>query len=391
MEELKREYVYVNPSIKILVLLFAYAIHFDNVILIPILTNFVFQLGGDYFIAGIAVGLYSAVYIPTTILAGYLLDKIGRKKLLSVGLMLDAFSLFLYYLSNSIPLLIIARAIHGVGGGFGGPSTISYLSDVSPRERGSRNMALYGIFIGLSYLLGFAYSGMISYYYGYRTLFLTVSVFLFVLSLTSLPLPEIYRVFSDKLREISERYPITKILGDKKIILAYLTIFAVYFNLGTITTIYPKILKNAGYDERLIAAALSTFIIASILIQYPSGRLGDVIGEEVLIVFGTVLTSISMIIISLGTSSTYVFLGMAIFGFAHGIIFPTTAGLIRKETFREIRGKAMGIFFGLMVFSVAIGAPLIGFLAKISLTWAFSVAALVPLLSLIIYYFLKIL
>ncbi|TFF88072.1 MAG: MFS transporter [Promethearchaeota archaeon] len=147
----------------ILVLILSFLINFDSAIVIPIIANYAVNLGATVFFATIIVGIYSIFHIPSNIFLGRLVDKFGRKNFLILGIFFDGISIFLYFLAMKTIFLLIIRVIHGIGGGFGGPSTMSYLSDAFTKEKSGKGMAFYGISVAFSILLGFLIGGLYPY------------------------------------------------------------------------------------------------------------------------------------------------------------------------------------------------------------------------------------
>ena len=364
---------------KLSVLVFSFAINFDNVILIPILAHIVIEMGGDYFLAGIVVGIYSIVHLFSNLFSGYIIDKFGRKNVITLGLFLDTIAMMFYYASRTIPFLILTRIIHGLGGGLAGPATMTYLSDISKREKVSQSMSMYGIFFGLSYLIGFAVSGIISYYYGYSALFLLTAALLVTLGIASTTLPKVYKSRPKTSAEIP--IPIKEIVLQKPILSSYLTTLSIYFNLGVITAVFTDILYQLGMDHREVAAVLSTFIIVSILIQYPSGKLVDKGYGKHLLIMSLIVTSLAFLISAISLTKITAYLTSAVFGLAHGLSFPTASGLISKNTESYYRGKAKGILFAIMVIGVALGSNLGGYIASTlsptTLWWVSSIQAVI--------------
>jgi MFS family permease len=345
----------------LLVLTVTFFINFDGAVVIPIIANYAIELGASLFLAGIIVGIYALVHIPSDIILGRVVDKIGRKKLLIIGLFFDGFSMLLYFFANDFVFLLIARIIHGLGGGFGGPSTMSYLGDVTSDERSGRGMALYGIFMGLSNLIGFMVGGMMSAFFGYKTLFLSIAIIMLIFTTLTITLPSIYKPPGIKLIWKEEFQVFKQTIFKKSLIAPYLSILVLYFNMGIITAAYTVILKNSTYDDAQIGMLFAILVIPSMIIHYPAGILSDKIGKTKIIITGLVLISLAFLIF-ITTEPPFPMLGMLIFGIGHGMIFPTSAGAVKTHTSDDIRGIATGIFYALSVAGVALSSPISGYI-----------------------------
>jgi MFS family permease len=342
------------------VLLITFFVNFDSAALIPIIANYAVSIGATYFLAGIIVGVYSIVHIPSNIFLGRLIDRVGRKKLLSLGIFLDGVSLLLYVFAETPVLLLIGRIIHGLGGGFGGPATMSYLSDMIKETKSGRGMALYGISVALSMLLGFFVGGLLASFVGYKQLFLTISIALFVMTMVSVSLPVIYEETIEKESLQKEFNVFKEIFKNKKLWIAYLSILALFVNLGILTASFSIILHNEGYSDAQIGIFFGIVVIVSLFMHYPMGIVSDKHGDVKIIVLGLFLVSLSFLIFLVSFSFISILLGMIIFGLGDGMIFPITAKRVRDNSTPKNRGLATGIFYSLTVAGIAVGAPISG-------------------------------
>ncbi|MHA2006742.1 MAG: MFS transporter [Promethearchaeota archaeon] len=375
-----------------LVLVLTFLVNFDSTVAIPIISNYAISLGASVILASFIVGVYSMVHIPSNIIAGRFVDKIGRKRLIAIGILLDGISILLYSLARDPYFLLFARIIHGLGGGFGGPGTMAYLSDATPKEKSGRGMALYGISFGIALLFGFMIGGMGTESVGYNKLFFIVSIVLFIMTILSFILPKIYQPLEEKLSLKQEFKIFKETILSKKMIPPYLAIATLNFNLGIITATYSIILKSAGYTDGIIGMIFGVLVIFSIIVHYPSGLLSDKTGKRNILTIGLVFVSLSFLILIISTSLPIPIFGMIIFGVGHGMIFPTSAGIIKNNTKEHNRGMAMGTFYALVVAGIAIGAPVSGLFFDMFNTFAMlMMGVLIPLsISIILFLISKI-
>ncbi|MHA2390728.1 MAG: MFS transporter [Promethearchaeota archaeon] len=337
-----------------------FIVNFDSTVAIPIISNYAVSLGASVILASFIVGVYSMVHIPANIISGRFVDKIGRKVLIAIGVALDGLSILLYSLARDPYFLLFARIVHGLGGGFGGPGTMAYLSDATPREKSGRGMALYGISFGIALLFGFMIGGMGVQAIGYESLFFYISIVLFIMAAISFILPTIYTPVKEKIGFKEELMIFKDVIISRKMVAPYLGILALNFNLGIITATYSLLLKDALYTDGQIGMTFAVLVLLSIIVHYPSGVLSDKKGKVKIMNFGLIFVSISFLILMISTSIPIPILGMIIFGIGHGMIFPTSAGIIRNNTTENNRGVATGTFYALVVAGIAVGAPISG-------------------------------
>jgi MFS family permease len=386
----QKEIFQIRRIYVLLVLISTFFINFDSAVVIPILANFAVSLGASILLAGTIVGIYSVFHIPSNIILGRMVDKFGRKKFLVLGILMDGFSMLLYFLASNPTFLLVARIIHGLGGGFGGPASMSYLGDVSLRQKSGKAMAIYGISVGSSMLFGFLVGGMLASYVGYRNLFLIISIIMFIISLISLTLPISQKTQKIKFRLKLEIKGFLQIITKRKLIVPYLSILVIFFNLGVLTATYTIFLNHFAYNDAQIGMILSIMVIFSIIFHYPAGRLGDNIGKVKILIFGLFISAFGFIFLLISPYSPFPYIGMAIFGVGHGSVFPTSAAIVRDESSIQDRGIATGIFYALNVAGIAIGSPISGFIVQFfNFNLALLVSIFLPICIAIIIVILK--
>jgi len=310
---------------------------------------------------GFIVGIYSMVHIPSNLIFGRLVDKFGRKKLIAFGIFLDGVSMLLYAVAQDPLFLLFGRIVHGIGGGFGGPATMSYISDATSQKRSGRGMALYGMSIGFSNLVGFMLGGLVAQIIGVKSLFFIIAIILFIMSLTSLLLPEIYHPSKEKFNLRQEIKKFRKVVFRKSMISPYFSMFAMMFNMGIVTAAYTVMLETAAFTVGQTGMILSIMVIFSILIHYPAGIMSDKIGYTKVMLVGLLFLASAFGVFMISPEAPipiYIpMIGMVFLGLGHGLIFPSSAGIVKEKTKGSESGIATGTFYALIVAGVAIGAP----------------------------------
>lgn len=348
-----------------LVLTLSFMVNFDSNAAIPIIATYAGKLGASLLYTGFIVGIYSMVHIPSNIIFGRLVDKIGRKTLIVFGIFLDGLSMLLYALAQDANFLLFGRIIHGIGGGFGGPATMAYLSDATSQRRSGRGMALYGISIGFSNLIGFLLGGLVAQIIGKAIFFFIIAIVLFAMSFTTLLLPSIYHPSKEKFNFRKELKQFREVVFRKSMISPYFSILAMMFNMGIVTAAYTVMLESAAYTIGQTGMILSIMVIFSILIHYPAGILSDKIGYIKVMLIGLFLIALSFGVFIISLDVPLPMIGMVLLGLGHGLIFPSSAGMVKEETRNSNIGIATGTFYALIVAGVAIGAPVSGFVYEV--------------------------
>ncbi|TYL49099.1 MFS transporter [Marinomonas sp. IMCC 4694] len=107
--------------------------------------------GADAALIGTAIGVYGLTQASLQIPMGMWSDKIGRKRVIVIGLLLFAVGSLICANATDINTLIIGRAVQGSGAI--ASTLMALLSDVTREQNRTKAMAIVGISIGASFML----------------------------------------------------------------------------------------------------------------------------------------------------------------------------------------------------------------------------------------------
>jgi DHA2 family multidrug resistance protein len=111
----------------------------------------------------------SAIALP---ISGWLADKVGRKRLLLISVVLFTVASMLCATATSLGEMVVFRALQGVGGAFIVPLAQATLFDINPREKHGQAMALFGGGVMIGPILGPVLGGWLTDNYNWRWVFL---------------------------------------------------------------------------------------------------------------------------------------------------------------------------------------------------------------------------
>src|SRR3954463_14969068 len=111
----------------------------------------------------------SAIALP---ISGGLADKVGRKRLLLISVVVFTAASVLCATATSLPEMVMFRALQGVGGAFIVPLAQATLFDINPREKHGQAMALFGGGVMIGPILGPVLGGWLTDNYNWRWVFL---------------------------------------------------------------------------------------------------------------------------------------------------------------------------------------------------------------------------
>jgi EmrB/QacA subfamily drug resistance transporter len=118
------------------------------------------------------VDAYLLVFAGVLLTAGALGDRFGRKRALTIGLVVFGAGSLGAALSDSATMLIATRALQGIGGAFIMPSTLSILTATFPASERGKAIGIWAGFSGLGIAIGPVTGGWLLEHSGWNAIFL---------------------------------------------------------------------------------------------------------------------------------------------------------------------------------------------------------------------------
>ncbi len=189
------------------------------------------------------VSAYTLVFASLQITAGGLGDRLGRKRWFMFGLALFTATSFVAAFSQSVEMLIIMRALQGLGAAFIMPLSLSLISNAFPPEERGRAVGIWGAISVSGIALGPIIGGAIVEYASWNWVFLiNIPIGLLALFVTQ----AVVRESTDTSGTVATDIPGTVLITGAIAALTYGLIEA----------------GERGWDDTLI---LTSFVVAAIL------------------------------------------------------------------------------------------------------------------------------
>lgn len=167
---------------KILLLAVLFALAFRNMGLSIVdigLPTFIIELSGSLISYGIVIGIFSIMQSIFQFPIAASSDKWGRRVIVLIAMAVYITGTFLCFFAQSIPQLILFRAIQGIGAYTSILQAI--IGDIFKQGRHGKGMGYYSLAINIGYFGGIILGGYISSFLGFRQIF-SISGFLILFS-----------------------------------------------------------------------------------------------------------------------------------------------------------------------------------------------------------------
>ncbi|MYB29538.1 MAG: MFS transporter [Cenarchaeum sp. SB0663_bin_5] len=292
-------------------------------------------------------------YMIIPIFVGILLDRINNRYLLTVGVILNAISLYLTSTANTVEEIIAYRLIAGVAHAFFWPTSESILS--GDEESRVKYISWFIMFFVVGFMVGPLLGSVVLDMVGsdYRMLF-QITAFVMAVAMTTsvIASPKTSKPVHGGLNLKSfgaiARFPVVVTL------LLYST--AAF---GVILTIYPAFMSDRGMGDNSILLLFFIFGITRVGALLVAGFLS----KRAVPTFAasTILVSVGMGITAIGTSFIDFTIALLLLGFGCSILYPLALEVILSGTKKSASGRMIGAYEAIFGVGWAAGPAINGY------------------------------
>ncbi|WP_449539246.1 MFS transporter [Ferdinandcohnia sp. Marseille-Q9671] len=347
------------------------------------------DLGGNELEAGlmVTVFLFSAIIIRP--FAGQWLNTIGRKKVLTISLLIFMISSLLYFFTPSIYSLLLLRLLHGIGFGMATTAAGGIVADIIPDSRKGEGMGYFIMSTNLAMVIGPFLGLTLMNKAGMDSVFL-IGVLCSVLALLTgyfIKVPSI--TLGESVQEESS--------NGKLSFQDLFEVPAIRISIvgGLLGLVYSSILSFVSvYAQEIGLAEVSSFFFVVyavvLLASRPfTGRWFDLYGANKIIYPSIILFAIGMMILGISSNSFMFLAAAALIGLGWGTLFPSFQTLAIQAAAPKRRGTATATFLSIFDTGVGIGSSIVGIIsAQIGLDSFYFFSSFYVLFGIILYYYI---
>lgn len=356
-------------------------------LVIPIMPTIIHEFGASGKTYGFLIATFAFAQFLFSPLAGDLSDRFGRKKAIIFGLVLFAFSQFLFAFSENLALLYVSRAIGGIGGAFMIPSMMAFVADITTIETRAKGMGRLGAAMSFGFVVGPGIGGFLAAF-GLRAPFVIAGVVAGIaaaLSIFFLKEPE------KKVTEqtaIKQRENLLKQLAlsvKKPYFILLVMMFTLSFGLANYqSTISLYADEKFGFSPSDISILMVVGGLVGVIVQaFVLDRVLERFGEVRVMNTMLIVAGISMLSILFATGFVSVLVISGVFFTAASLLRPTINTTVSKMAGNE-QGFAAGMNNAYMSIGNMIGPALAGMLFDVSMGLPYIFGTLIIGVTLII-------
>lgn len=322
--------------------------------------------GGDnHTMVGLALGIYGLTQAILMLPFGMASDRWGRKPVIIVGLAIFALGSFLAASADTLPGVLLGRALQGAGAI--SAALTALLADLTREEKRTQAMAFIGSTIGFAFAFSLAMGPLFYQWIGVPGMFAMTGV----LALLAILVIRYYTpdpgpvAFHSDAEASPARLP--DVLRNRELLRLNWGIFALHAAQMAIFVVVPFALVDAGglAAEQHWKVYLPV-LLASFALMVPAIIMGEKRGAlKVIFVAAIVLMLLAQIGLAL---SMHLFWGLvaALFAFfvAFNVLEASLPSLVSKIAPPEAKGTAMGVYNTSQAFGLFFGGLAGGWLAQ---------------------------
>ena len=357
-------------------------------LILPLLPFWAERLGAGPVGVGLILTVYALAQFLFTPVLGSLSDRFGRRPVILISLLIEALGFALTALAGTLPLLLAARFIGGLGSSNIG-SAQAVVADVTPPEGRARGMGAIGAAIGLGFVVGPALGGALTALGATVPFWAALGVALVNALLVWRFLPETRKrrepataAQPAKQRKValfggwrSLRYPAVSRLVCINLL------FTIAFT--AMETVFPLFSQRVFGWTAEQNGYIFTYVGVVIVIMQ-GGLVGQLVkrfGEKALLVGGLALLAVGLAILPLSATLAVLLPALGLLSAGNGAVSPTSSALLSFAGPAEAQGETLGLAQGVGGLGRIIGPLVAGSLFAVGMNIPFWFGAALVLVA----------
>jgi predicted MFS family arabinose efflux permease len=317
--------------------------------------------GSNHTLVGIALGAYGLTQALLQLPFGMWSDKVGRKKVIYIGLAMFAAGSFLCAIAPHIIWMIVGRSLQGAGAI--SAAVTALLADLTREENRTKAMAMIGVSIAATFAVSLVLAPPLFQWIGLSGIF-TLTGVLAILAILGvakiIPTPVISRFHSDAQTHTTKLIPILK---NPQLLRLNIGIFTLHTSQMAMFVVLPFILQKA---TGLVAAQhwylYLPVVLVSFILMVPAIIWGEKKDHLKIIFLGAIafilIAQVGLAYVTQTRHTLLIILLIYFVGF--NILEATLPSLISKIAPADSKGTAIGVYNTTQSFGIFVGGVLAG-------------------------------
>lgn len=300
--------------------------------------------GATPVLIGLAIGIYGLTQGLFQLPFGFLSDRVGRKKMIVLGLLLFCAGSVMAALADSIYAIIAGRGLQGMGAI--AAVVMALAADLTREEMRMRIMAVIGMSIGLAFMFSMIVGPILAASVGISGIFWVtagLALFSIVLVLTITPTPDQQSFHRDAQLSVAD---LSRVLANNELLRLDFGVFVLHMILSATFVLFPLVLRDhlgVAVDQHW-KTYLPVFIL-SIVLMIPMILTAEKKRKmKFMFVVGISLVALSEFGLFMFHEYIWVFAMLVLFFSGFNFLEASMPSLVAKIAPADMKGSAMGLF-----------------------------------------------
>jgi len=342
--------------------------------------------------AGLASGLFILGGLAARLVSGRIIQGVGHKKILIIGLLIYLFTSLLYFLASNISILIIVRFLHGYGFGMSATATGTIVAESLPDDRKGEGIAYYGLSMTLASALGPLAGVFLNQHSSFDVILMCCSGLTVVCIIVSLFVKLPGRHAEKPAANIPDAHkPSIHDFLERRALPISIVAFLVIFVYTSILAFMAKFAESTGLSS-MVSASGVFFLVYSlfVLLSRPiTGRLFDKYGENFLIYPSIVIFAVGLALLGFATNGFVMLCSAALVGLGYGTFFSSANAVAIKASPSDRIHLATTTYFSFVDLGGGVGPFVLGLIITATgFRELYYIMGGLALCCLVLYYFL---
>ena len=316
------------------------------------------------FLVGIAIGIYGLTQAIFQIPFGAWSDRIGRKPVIIVGLLIFAVGSVVAAVADSIYGVIFGRALQGLGAI--AAAVMALAADLTREEHRTKVMAIIGASIGASFMLALVVGPVINNWVGVPGIFMLTAVLaaLAIALVVGLPTAEQSAGHHSTMASRSE---FKSVLRNTQLLRLDFGVFVLHMVLTAVFVVVPLILRDYyAIDSATHWQVYLAVLVISLLLMVPAIVLAEKLDmAKPFFLIAILLCAIGQLSMGIVEQSfAWFFVAMVIYFWGFNFLEASLPTMVSKISNPQTKGTSMGVYSSSQFFGAFCGGAIAGILAQ---------------------------
>ena len=311
-------------------------------------------------LVGLAIGAYGLTQALFQIPFGMASDRVGRKPVIAVGLLIFAIGSVVAAMADSIHGVILGRALQGAGAV--AAAVMALVADLTREDHRSKAMAMIGMTIGFSFLAAMVLGPLLNQWVGVPGIFWLVALLALLgvgILIAVVPNPKKVSVHRE-----TEPVPakFSEVLGDRELLRLDFGIFVLHMILTASFVVLPLALRDAAFEPADHWQLYLPVMVVAMGLAVPFIIIAEAKRKMKQVFVGAVAALLLGQLLFAGWHENVwsIALLMLLFFSAFNLLEATLPSLVSKVAHADSKGTAMGIYASSQFIGAFVGGVLGG-------------------------------